>query len=288
MKILITGANGQLGRELQYQLRGDCFEVIGCDLPELDVSRLDEFCGLVTANRPNVIINCAAYTNVDKCETDGDTAYAVNAIGARNAAMAANDVGAKLIHLSTDYVFNGAGSTSQREWDIPSPCGVYGFTKLMGERYAQTFCKRVFVVRTAWLYGYHGRNFVKAILSAARRGAPLKVVNDQIGNPTNAADLASHLIKLAHTEGYGVYHCVNGGECSWYDFAREFLSLSGLDYSITPCGTEEFPRPAKRPAYSSLDNMMLRLTIGDGMRHWKDAIADYMSRYNKCTGEFES
>jgi dTDP-4-dehydrorhamnose reductase len=287
MKLLITGANGQLGRELQNQLRDNCFEALAYDLLELDITRLDKFRGLAAKLRPDAIINCAAYTNVDRCETERDTAFAVNAIGARNAAIAANDIGAKLIHISTDYVFDGVGSIPKREWDIPSPGSVYGFTKLMGEQYAQMFCRRVFVVRTAWLYGYHGGNFVKTILNAARQNKPLKVVDDQTGNPTNAADLASHLLRLVKTDEYGVYHCVNNGECSWYDFACEFLALSGLDYSITPCGSADFPRPAKRPAFSALDNMMLRLTVGDGMRHWTDAIEDYMSKSNKCTGEFE-
>jgi dTDP-4-dehydrorhamnose reductase len=229
---------------------------------------------------PDVIINCAAYTNVDKCETDKDTAFAVNALGARNLAIAANDVGSKLLYISTDYVFDGSGHEPRREWDLPNPQNVYGWTKLAGEQYVRQFCPRSFIVRTAWLYGYTGGNFVKTILNAAKSGKPLKVVDDQRGNPTSCVDLVKHLLKLAGTEDYGTYHCTNNGECSWYEFAKEFLKLSGLSYAIEPCTTEEFPRPAKRPAYSSLDNMMLRLTIGDEMRSWQDAIAEYMERGN--------
>lgn len=285
MKLLITGANGQLGSELLRLAKQDALEqeAVGVDLPELDLTKLTAFRHCAAAHKPDIIINCAAYTNVDKCETDKDTAYAVNALGARNVAIVAAELGAKLIHISTDYVFDGQGNEAKREWDIPAPKSAYGDTKLAGENYVRQFCKRSFIVRTAWLYGYTGSNFVKTILNAAKQGRPLRVVNDQIGNPTNAADLAKHLLELAETEEYGIYHCTNNGECSWYDFACEFLRRSGLQYEIEPCATDEFPRPAKRPAYSSLDNMMLRLTIGDKMRSWQDAIADYMSHYDKMS-----
>jgi len=284
VKILITGANGQLGSELRRQAK--C-EAAAADLPELDITNLPQFRSFAALHKPDAIINCAAYTNVDKCEEDKDAAFAVNALGARNAAIAAEETGAKLIHMSTDYVFSGEGATPKREWDMPAPRSVYGYTKLAGEEYARQFCRRHFIVRTAWLYGYDGNNFVKTILNAARAGKPLKVVNDQIGNPTNAADLAKHLLRLAETDEFGTYHCTNNSECSWYDFAGEFLRLSGLIYSMEPCSTDEFPRAAKRPAYSALDNMMLRLTIGDEMRAWQEAIAEYMSHYNKDTGVFE-
>jgi dTDP-4-dehydrorhamnose reductase len=284
MKLLITGTNGQLGSELQRQIKND--EIIAVDLPEFDITRLIDVKENIAKAKPDVIINCAAYTNVDKCETDKDVAFAVNALGARNLAIAANCIGAKLIHISTDYVFSGDVSAPRTEWDLPFPQSVYGYTKLAGEEYVKAYCTRHFIVRTAWLYGYTGSNFVKTILNAAKQGNQLKVVDDQRGNPTNAADLAKHLLKLAETEEYGTYHCTNNGECSWYEFAREFLRLSGLEYTIEPCATSEFPRPAKRPAYSSLDNMMLRLTIGDEMRNWEEAIVDFMSHYDKNTGEF--
>jgi dTDP-4-dehydrorhamnose reductase len=283
MKLLVTGSRGQLGSELLRQ--ADC-DAVGFDLPELDITKLADFRDCIASHEPDIVINCAAYTNVDNCEMDADTAFAVNALGARNVAISANDVGAKLVQLSTDYIFDGCGAKPKNEFCAAAPQSIYGKSKLAGENFVRQFCKRSFVVRTAWLYGYSGNNFVKTILGAARKGTALKVVDDQTGNPTNAADLAKHILKLAATEEYGTYHCTNNGECSWYDFAREFLKLSGLGYSIEPCSTEEYPRPAKRPAYSSLDNLMLRLTIGDEMRHWQAAIADFMVHYDRTSGEF--
>lgn len=283
MKILITGSKGQLGSELQRQAR---YPFVAVDLLELDITKLDSVCEFVGHVKPDVIINCAAYTNVDKCELEPDIAYAVNAIGARNLAIATNNSGAKLVHISTDYVFDGQGNIPKCEWNLSSPQSVYGYTKLAGEGFVKQFSKHYFIIRTAWLYGLNGGNFVKTILGAAKSDKPLKVVNDQIGNPTNCDDLAKHLLKLVETDEYGTYHCTNNGECSWYDFACEFLRLSGLEYIIAPCTTAEFPRSAKRPSYSALDNMMLRLTIGDEMRSWQEAIADFMTHYNKESGEF--
>jgi dTDP-4-dehydrorhamnose reductase len=239
----------------------------------------------VSVQKPETIINCAAYTNVDKCESDADGAMKANAAGPRNLALAAEETGAKLIHISTDYVFSGDDASPRNEWDMPNPQSVYGYSKLLGEQYVRQFCRRSFIVRTAWLYGYTGNNFVKTVLKAARETGKVKVVNDQRGNPTNAADLAHHLLKLAATDGYGLYHCTNKGECSWYEFAAEFLRLSGLGHTIVPCTTEEYPRPAKRPAYSSLENRMLRITVGDEMRTWQDAIGAYMGHYDKESGE---
>jgi dTDP-4-dehydrorhamnose reductase len=297
MKLVITGDKGQLGTELKRVLAkgrselgpiptelGNA-EVIGIDLDELDITDIKAVNSFVTDSRPDVILNCAAYTNVDNCETDADTAMKANAIGPRNLAIAAAEINAKLIHISTDYVFPGDTPTPRNEWDIPNPQSVYGYTKLLGEQYVRQFCARSFIVRTAWLYGYHGGNFVKTILKVARETGKLTVVNDQRGNPTNAADLAHHLLKLAATDEYGVYHCTNNGECSWYEFAETFLSLSGLTYTLEPCTTTEYPRPAKRPAHSSLENRMLRITVGDEMRPWQDAVTAYMRHYNKKTGE---
>jgi dTDP-4-dehydrorhamnose reductase len=285
MKMLITGSRGQLGTELQRQANCD---LVAVDVEELNITNLSSVLKFARQTNPDIIINCAAYTNVDKCETDKDAAFAVNAIGARNIAIASSEVGAKLIHISTDYVFSGNGSEPYREYDSPNPQSVYGCTKLAGEQYVRQFCAKSFIVRTAWLYGYYGGNFVKTILQFAKEGKPLKVVNDQRGNPTSAADLSKLLLKLSKTEEYGTYHCTNRGVCSWYEFAVEFLRLSGLAHCIDPCETAEFPRPAKRPAFSSLDNMLLRLALGDEMPSWQDAIAEYMSHYNKDTGEFKA
>ena len=243
----------------------------------MDITNYDAVVDLVEELSLDVIFNCAAYTNVNGCETDSDTAFRVNALGARNLAMAAERFGAKLIHVSTDYVFSGEGNTPRSEWDLCDPQSVYGKTKYLGEQYVRDFCKRYFIVRTAWLYGYEGNNFVKTIMRIAREKGSATVVNDQFGNPTNAADLAHHLLKLAVTEQYGVYHCTGTGECSWYDFACKIVEYAGIPATVSPCTTAEYPTPAKRPAYSSLDNRMLRNTVGDEMRPWEEALRYFIT-----------
>lgn len=288
MNILITGCNGQLGSELAKNLKDGYTELgpvpealrnaqtVCVDIQEMDITDYDAVVDLVEELELDVIINCAAYTNVNGCETDSDAAFRVNAIGARNLAMAAERFGAKLIHVSTDYVFAGDGSVPYTEWDLCDPQSVYGKTKYLGEQYVRDFCSRYFIVRTAWLYGYVGNNFVKTMLRLAREKGGAKVVADQRGNPTNAADLAHHILKLAATEQYGIYHCTGAGECSWYDFASKIVEYAGIPAAITPCTTAEYPTPAKRPAYSSLDNRMLRNTVGDEMREWQDALKCYL------------
>ncbi|MFV0414153.1 MAG: dTDP-4-dehydrorhamnose reductase [Oscillospiraceae bacterium] len=287
MKILITGAAGQLGQELQRQLqeggsslgplpeRLQLATVIPVDLPDADLSNRHDTAALIRRYAPYAVVNCAAYTNVDNCEKQPDTAFAANAIAPRNVAMACEEVGAKLLHISTDYVLSGEASAPVPETALPAPRSVYGYTKLLGEEYVKNVCSQWFILRTAWLYGQNGNNFVKTILRLARENGSAKVVNDQFGNPTNAEDLAHHILKLIPTKEYGLYHCTNNEVCSWFDFASEIVRLWDIDAAVSPCTTEEFPRPAKRPAYSALDNAMLRATIGDEMRPWQQAIAAY-------------
>ncbi len=291
MKILITGANGQLGSELMKNLHDQdselgklpkCFanaEIVSVDVTELDITDPDAVTQFTDKAGFDLIINCAAYTNVNKCETEQEIAFKVNTLGARNLAVAAEKTRAKLIHVSTDYVFAGDGHLPYTEWDVCDPQSIYGKTKFLGEQYVRDFCSRYFIVRTAWLYGYVGNNFVKTIMKAGRERGSLKVVDDQRGNPTNAADLAFHILKIAATEEYGVYHCTGNGECSWFDFASEIIRLAGINCTVNPCTTEEFPTPARRPAYSSLDNMMLRTTVGDQMRPWQDALECFMKNF---------
>lgn len=291
MNVLITGANGQLGHELAKNLSNGFTElgpipealqgaqVVCVDVEEMDITNYDAVVDLVEELNLDLIINCAAYTNVNKCETDSDAAFRVNALGARNLAMAAERFGAKLVHVSTDYVFSGEDKEPRTEWDLCNPQSVYGKTKYLGEQYVRDFCSRYFIVRTAWLYGYVGNNFVKTILRLARENGAAKVVNDQFGNPTNAADLAHHILKLAATEQYGIYHCTGSGECSWYDFASKIVEYAGIPATVTPCTTEEYPTPAKRPAYSALDHRMLRNTVGDEMRPWQEALKYFLAHY---------
>lgn len=292
MKIMITGAHGQLGNELCDILKNGkseigtidpafkgC-EIIAVDIDELDITDLNSVMTFTNAHKPDIIINCAAMTNVDRCEENYETAMKVNAIGARNIAIAAELTGSKLIHVSTDYVFAGNGTSPYAEWDICDPKTIYGKSKYLGEQYVSQFCSRYFIIRTSWLYGYQGNNFVKTILKIAKEKGLLTVVNDQRGNPTNANDLAHHILKLALTQGYGIYHCTGAGECSWYDFACKITEYAGINCQIKPCTTEEYPRPARRPAYSSLDNLMLKCTVGDEMRDWKAALQNYIRDIN--------
>lgn len=302
MKIILTGCKGQLGTEIMKQLREGKSElgpipekllhatVIAVDLPELDISSykaVDEF---VRRQRPDIIINCAAYTNVDGCETNHDLAFKVNALGPRNLAQAANKTGARLVHVSTDYVFSGRenGGIPQDEATLPDPISAYGSTKLMGEKYVEQFCHRHFIVRTAWLYSYYGKNFVKTMVNAGRKVGALEVVDDQRGNPTNAADLAHELLQLCVTHEYGLYHCTGEGICSWYEFTKEIIRLAGIDATVAPCTSAEYkakhPQSADRPKWSALDNRMLRCTVGNQMRPWQEALACFFQHWDGENG----
>ncbi|PHO07901.1 dTDP-4-dehydrorhamnose reductase [Thermoanaerobacterium thermosaccharolyticum] len=288
MKLLITGARGQLGMQLRSVLEKGKSELgkiddiySNADIKyvshnDLDITNLNDVLDYVEQYKPDAIINCAAYTNVDKCESDTDNAFKVNAIGPRNLAIASHKVDAKLLHVSTDYVFNGEGSKPYKEYDIPNPVNVYGKTKLLGEQYVRDFCDKYFIVRTAWLYGKYGKNFVYTIINAAKERGYLEVVNDQRGNPTNAEDLAYHILKLILTNEYGIYHCTGNGECSWYDFACKIVEYVDIKCRVMSITSDKIKREAKRPSYSSLDNMMLRCTIGDKMRNWDDALKSFI------------
>lgn len=288
MKILITGSNGQLGNELISCLKNgnsqigaipkECVgaSVLAVDVDDLDITDYSAVINFVESAKPDVIINCAAMTNVDGCETMQEVAFKVNAIGVRNLAVAAEKTGAKFMHVSTDYVFAGDGTKPYIEWDTVNPQSAYGASKALGEKYALSFCSRSFIIRTSWLYGLIGKNFVKTVRRVIRERGGITVVNDQRGNPTNANDLAHHILKLAVTEEYGIYHCTGTGECSWYDFACKIAEYSGFGDVVTPCTSDEYPSPTKRPAYSSLRNLALECTVGDEMRDWQDALKEYI------------
>lgn len=292
MKILITGAKGQLGIEIAEIIRNGKAEIGGIsenvqaselilfDIDELDITNLKMVKDKLNHLKPEVVINCAAATNVDGCESNEDIAFKINSIGPRNLALGCEEIKAKLVQVSTDYVFSGVGDKPLKEYDLPVPYSVYGKSKLLGEQYVRQFCSKYFIVRTAWLYGYSGHNFVYTMIKLGKEKDSISVVNDQIGNPTYANDLAYHILKLIETEEYGIYHCTNNGECTWYDFARIIIKLSEEKCKVIPCTSEEFKTKAKRPKYSSLDNMMLRNTIGDEMRDWRDAIISFMKKIN--------
>lgn len=281
-KIMITGCNGQLGRALN-QLYGkeQEIEIINTDvfqgqgITPLDITNVDAVLSFVREIRPDAIINCAAHTNVDKCETDIDNAYKINAVGPRNLSIAAAHTGAKLMHVSTDYVFPGTQNRALTEFDVVGPTSMYGKTKLAGENFVRDFGDKYFIIRTAWLYG-DGRNFVKTMLRLAEEHREVGVVKDQYGTPTSAAELAKAIKYLLPTENYGLFHGTCEGSCSWADFASEIFRLAGKNTKVNYITTEEFASPTKRPAYSILDNYMLRLTTDFTFASWQDAIAEYM------------
>ena len=300
MKLLITGANGQLGAELQRQLavggstlgplpeRLKNATVIPTDTGELDITDRAATLAFVRRHQPDTILNCAAFTNVDGCETSAEAAFRVNALGASHLAQAAERVGARLVHVSTDYVFSGAGSQPLDEAAPIGPVSAYGRTKALGEEYVRDFCRRYLIVRTAWLYGYSGKNFVKTMVAAGKKYGRLEVVNDQLGNPTNAEDLAHHLLKLAVSHDYGVYHCTGEGVCSWYDFAKEIFRLAGVEAEVAPCSSAEYakkhPAAASRPAWSALENRMLACTVGNEMRPWQKALECFFDHWDGENG----
>ena len=278
MKILITGSKGQLGLELTKQLEKEKkYEIIATDRDELNIIDINSVNEFLLNNKPDVVINCAAHTAVDLCETDVENAYKINAVGPRNLAIVCEKIGAKLVQVSTDYVFDGNGTRPYREDDTTCPNSIYGTSKLMGENFVREFCSRSFVVRTAWLYG-EGNNFVRTMLKLAETNSELNVVNDQFGSPTSTVDLAKAIIDLMNTEHYGVYHGTCEGQCSWYDFAKKIFEIKNIDIKVNPVTSEEFKRPAPRPAYSVLDNFMLKLVGLNSFRTWEKSLEEYLDK----------
>ncbi|WP_394862164.1 dTDP-4-dehydrorhamnose reductase [Paraclostridium bifermentans] len=277
MKVLITGANGQLGIELSKQLESTIglYEVVKTNRNTLDISNLELVKEKILLEKPDVVINCAAHTSVDLCEEDIDNAYKINAIGPRNLAITCEKVGAKFVQVSTDYVFDGKGTSPYKEDAITCPNSIYGKSKLMGEQFTKEFCSKYFIVRTAWLYG-EGNNFVKTMLRLSENNKELNVVNDQYGSPTSTVDLAKAIINLISTEYYGTYHGTCEGQCSWYDFAKKIFEINNIDIKVNPVTSEEFKRAAIRPQYSVLDNFMFKLLGLNSFRSWEDALKEYL------------
>lgn len=277
MKILVTGASGQLGQDVVLLLHESGHEVKGCDRSELDITDQQQCEKVIGDYRPEAIIHCAAYTAVDAAEEDIDGAYRVNASGTRNIAVAAEKVGAKLVYVSTDYVFDGQADRPYREYDNTAPQTVYGESKRVGEVLAQTLSSKYFIVRTSWVYGQYGGNFVKTMLKLGAEKDSLSVVHDQIGSPTYTVDLARFLLQLIQTEKYGIYHASNSGHCSWHEFAQAIFETAGLQVNVLPVTTEQFPRPAKRPAYSVMDHTAIRANDLEDLPHWRDGLERFLA-----------
>ena len=276
MKIFVTGCNGQLGRAVNLQYKDDPnVTFVNTDVADLDITKVDDVMGAVKAEKPDVIVNCAAHTAVDACETDWDNAYRINAIGPRNLSLAANEVNAKLVHISTDYVFDGKGTRPYTEFDKVDPQGAYGKTKLAGENFVKDFADRYFIIRTAWLYG-DGKNFVKTMLRLSETNDAVSVVNDQVGSPTSTKELAGAIAHLIPTDNYGLFHGTCEGVCSWADFTEEIFRLRGLSTKVNRITSAEFNAKAPRPAYSVLENYMFKLTTDYKFAQWEHAIAEYL------------
>lgn len=268
-KILVTGCNGQLGRAIRKEYAEQNIEFINTDvvagdgIVSLDITNIDVVMNMVKDAKPDVIINCAAHTNVDKCEEQEDLAYKINAIGPRNLSIAATEVDAKMIHISTDYVFEGNGTRPYIEFDKPNPISAYGRTKLEGENFVKQFANRFFMLRTAWLYG-DGRNFVKTMLSLSEKHDELNVVCDQLGSPTSAVELAKMIHFLEGTDNYGIFHATCEGDTNWAEFADEIMKQAGKKTRINHVTSKQYkemnPASANRPAYSILENYMIKLT----------------------------
>ncbi len=272
MRILITGASGQLGHELVRVLRGH--DLVLADLPTFDLLKPDAERFIRNA-RPDLVIHAAAYTDVDGAEREPALAMAVNAEGTELVARAAASIGARLIAISTDYVFDGRSSIPHDEQDEPNPLGVYGRSKYEGERLALHSCPNALIVRTSWLYGLHGKNFVKTIMRLAVEQPELRVVADQRGSPTHAGDLAEALARLTMVPLRGVAHATGAGDCTWYEFASEIVTLMGLSVPVYPITTAEARRAAPRPVYAVLKNRVLA-GVGITLPHWKEALARFM------------
>jgi len=289
--LLVIGAKGMLGRDLVGVLHSSFpdDEVVGWDIEEIDIQKEGESVFKIGKLRPNIVIHVAAYTDVDGCERDEEKAFAVNAEGTKHVALAALRCRAKLIYLSTDYVFDGIRREPYVESDLPHPLNAYGRSKWQGEQYAQELVKNGLIIRAQWLYGRYGKNFVASILQQAREKKALSIVNDQIGSPTYTVDLAKAISVLIQFNAQGVFHVANSDWCTWFAFGQAILNLSGMnEVKVIPISSEELDRPAVRPSYSVFNCQKLKEKTGLTLRPWSEALNDYMATYRLTIDEPDS
>jgi dTDP-4-dehydrorhamnose reductase len=276
MKILLLGHKGMLGTDLLTRMRLH-HDVVGMDKEEIDITSAGECAQAIEDTAPQIVINAAAYTNVDGCETAKEECFAVNAEALKNIAMACHRKNIRIIHFSTDYVFNGTGSAPYKEDDDCDPINTYGASKLAGERYLQTLAQNYIIIRTAWLYGANGKNFVRTILEKAKTTPRLTVVDDQLGSPTHTKDLAAAVDILIEKNAQGIFHVTNRGSCSWYQFAVKILQEAGIDdVEVSPIKSDQLARLAKRPAYSVLSMQKFIQITGKATQPWQLALKDYL------------
>ena len=277
-KVWVIGASGQLGTAINELLDRREVEVLNTDLEEVDVTEAESVLNFGEMNRPDVIINCAGLTSVTECEENVEKAYKVNAVGARNVSIVARRIGAKLVHLSTDDVFDGMSETPYGEFEMPTPRSTYGKSKFAGERFVKDFAERYFIIRSNWIYG-RGSNFIKDLLNLAKEKKTIQISEKAFGSPTSAKELARFIIFLMQSSEYGVYHATCEGSCSRFEFAKEIVRLAGLSVELQAVDSKEDELTVQRPAYTILDNLMLRLLENYQLPHWKEALADYMNTF---------
>jgi dTDP-4-dehydrorhamnose reductase len=277
MKVVVTGVAGQLGQDVLLELGRKNHQAFGTDRTQLDITNEADVTTYINEVKPDVILHCAAYTNVDAAEENEDAAYQINAVGTEYLAKAAKLNGAKMLYISTDYVFDGT-ATEPYEVDEPTkPLGAYGRTKLAGEQLIQKHLDEFFIVRTAWVFGIYGNNFVKTMIRLGKERGEVGVVHDQVGSPTYTVDLARFMVELMETEKYGIYHATNSGICSWYEFAVEIFKQVDMKVTVNPLTSDQFPRPAARPKYSVLSKKMIEEQGLSPLRDWKEALASYLA-----------
>lgn len=269
-KVLVTGANGMLGQDLCPILEKNGYEVVKTDIHNLDITNSRMVEDVFSKEKPDIVVHCAAYTNVDKAEEDLETARLINAKGTENIAKVCKKINAVMVYISTDYVFNGEiKNEPYKPTDTPKPLNNYGLTKFEGEEAVRKHLEKYYICRTSWLYGHQGKNFVETMITLADR-PEIKVVDDQIGCPTWTVELANAIVQIIKSQNYGIYHTCGTGAVTWYGFAKEIFNLAKLKVNLKPCSTSEYPRPAKRPAYSVMEN-------GGICRDWRIALQDYLA-----------
>ena len=267
-KILVTGSKGMLGQDLCPILEDEDYNVVETTSKTLDITNFDVIKKVLNSEKPDIVVHCAAYTNVDGAESEIEKAKLINETGTENIAKVCADINSVLVYISTDYVFDGNNTKPYLPEDRTNPINIYGKTKLEGEDAIKKFCEKYFIARTSWLYGIHGKNFVETMLSLADK-PEITVVDDQIGCPTWTVELSNGILKLLETDEYGTYHICGSGKTSWYGFAKKIFDEMKLDVNLKPCTTKDFLRPAKRPKYSVMDNNKL-------CRNWEKALKDYL------------
>ncbi|MTI80117.1 MAG: dTDP-4-dehydrorhamnose reductase [Firmicutes bacterium] len=278
MHVLITGVKGMLGADI-YQSISSKYKVTGVGHTELDITNKEEVINTLNNLKPELVINCAAYTKVDDCEKNTAKAFSVNGEGVKNLATVCGELGTVLLQVSTDYVFDGFKKSPYSENDLTNPKSIYGKSKLAGEEYIENMLEKYFIVRTSWLFGNNGNNFVSTILRLAKERNELSIVYDQVGSPTYTRDLAGAITKLINSTNYGTYHITNSHHCSWYELAKEILYLADIkEVKVKPITTTQFNRPAPRPAFSVLENKQWQATGNTLLRPYSEALADYLQK----------